>query len=109
MLAQQRKELARHEGTKVQDAAGAHAGPFAVGTGQHDVGVLQPQQLQCAEDLYLFTAHHVRNTVMLAAQAGHDGDPPRLNPCQPLSQIVKPGRARAVGRLCPALLTACHA
>jgi hypothetical protein len=80
-----------------------------VRAGQHEQAVGDAEQVERAEYLRLFAAHHVGHTALFAAEAGHDGDPARRHPRQRRRDIGEARGAGAIRRLLPALAASHHA
>ena len=99
MLAQQRVKLAGHSGRKIGDLVIFYGDPLAVRARQHQPRIAQAKDLKCAENLRFLATHHVRDGVVINAQAGHDGDAAGLHPCKPGRNVAESGWAGALGRL----------
>ena len=125
MLAQQRVELAGHEGLETRDAAVAHRGPLVVRAGQDKEPVAQAREGHGAKDLDLFAAHDIgndegrmaldpgaidgRSRSMLVAHSRHQRDAAGLDVDHVPRDVGQAGWTGAVRRLDPALLAARHA
>ena len=71
---QRGKDVAGHDSAKRSDGAVVDRYPFAVGARQTDKPVVDQAQRQRAQNLHLFTAHHIGPQRIGKRHAGDDGD-----------------------------------